>query len=608
MQSSVPVNGSPPKAGVQVRQKRVLPTRSRRGGPGVGSTDTDNMILETMRRRLESEPLIPAATKFLLTTNTALVSSTSDSASFEVEINSQAYGRYFDRPEVQRAYREQQIIQTPEFEQIDEDAIVGGRFRPRGAEDGSADTSDAAYEKRHRKYETFEKRQRLREKEKLKHEQYKLKERIDQLRAMDTSAFLALPASDFPEPPDASPEGPSEEAPALAEAPASHAYGTAAYIEGERRRKIMLDIALGLEERYRTLLPPDRRWLEKKISRQDRISMVTQSTTRSASSGEEEEEEIDELDASDDEQIRPVKERPRTASYHDEDGESEVDFEERERERSKGLKLKIKLTPRTSVQPQSSPPKHTVSKKKTQTTLSPYMNKSAAMSSAKPDVHVVQNITIVAASSGPVRVRGASGRFLPKHMHPSAEPASAPPGKQPPKKRPRTDGSASAAAGFKMSVGKNSKAGSSVPVPGQRQPSPAVPLHASHAGASGKTEQTTCVLRVAALRNSAAPNVRKTQRHVTAFGTRVPPEIEELRDFEIPEWVHAPISDDTSDGSDEIPCTRTPGMRLGTGLNGAYTGGKGPRHSVKSESMTPSDRDQLLDSDSQDVVRIETLE
>src|ERR1700735_1921502 len=60
-----------------------------------------------------------------------------------------------------------------------------------------ADTSDAAYEKRHRKYETFEKRQRLREKEKLKHEQYKLKERMEQLRAMDGSAFLALPSSSF---------------------------------------------------------------------------------------------------------------------------------------------------------------------------------------------------------------------------------------------------------------------------------------------------------------------------------------------------------------------------------------------------------------------------
>ena len=57
--------------------------------------------------------------------------------------------------------------------------------------------SDAVYEKRHRKYENFEKRIRMREKEKLKHEQYKLKERLEQIRGMDPQAFLALPASAF---------------------------------------------------------------------------------------------------------------------------------------------------------------------------------------------------------------------------------------------------------------------------------------------------------------------------------------------------------------------------------------------------------------------------
>src|ERR1700760_4277666 len=62
------------------------------------------------------------------------------------------------------------------------------------------DTSDAAYEKRHRKYETFEKRQRLREKEKLKHEQYKLKERIEQLRALEPSAFLHVADTFFANP------------------------------------------------------------------------------------------------------------------------------------------------------------------------------------------------------------------------------------------------------------------------------------------------------------------------------------------------------------------------------------------------------------------------
>ena len=90
---------------------------------------------------VENEPLIPVSTRFLLTTNSALVPSTSDAPSFEAEINTHAYGRYFDLPEVQKAYREQQLIQTPEFTQLDDDASVGGRFRPRVAEDVRASSS-----------------------------------------------------------------------------------------------------------------------------------------------------------------------------------------------------------------------------------------------------------------------------------------------------------------------------------------------------------------------------------------------------------------------------------------------------------------------------------
>lgn len=112
------------------------------------------------------------------------------------------------------------------------------------------DTSDAAYERRHRKYETFEKRQRFREKEKLKHEQYKLKERVEQLRIMDSSAFLALPASDFSPAPSVQVDD--------VDAGIADMNGATAHNEGERRRKEMLDIAFALEARFRVLLPPDR--------------------------------------------------------------------------------------------------------------------------------------------------------------------------------------------------------------------------------------------------------------------------------------------------------------------------------------------------------------
>ena len=115
------------------------------------------------------------------------------------------------------------------------------------------ETSDAAYEKRHRKFENFEKRQRLREKEKLKHEHYKLKERIEQLRGMDGAAFLTLPASSFSPAP---PGGDDNEETDTTLFPAMN--GGIYHPEGERRRKEMLDIALKLEQRYTYLLPPER--------------------------------------------------------------------------------------------------------------------------------------------------------------------------------------------------------------------------------------------------------------------------------------------------------------------------------------------------------------
>lgn len=49
--ASPAVPAPPSKFGMQTRQKRVLPSRSRRGGPGVGNCDVDVMILETRKRR-----------------------------------------------------------------------------------------------------------------------------------------------------------------------------------------------------------------------------------------------------------------------------------------------------------------------------------------------------------------------------------------------------------------------------------------------------------------------------------------------------------------------------------------------------------------------------
>ncbi|KAF8832056.1 hypothetical protein HHX47_DHR1000976 [Lentinula edodes] len=228
-------------------QKRVLPSRSRRGGPGVGNCETDIMILDTFKRQSENDPLIPKDTPFFLTTDSNLAPSEASTSS--ININARGYERYFDRPDVIEGYREQKMIETPVFEAIGEGEGVVSRFRPRIVETQAVDTSDEAYLQRHRKYEKFEKRQRLREKEKLQHEQYKLRERVEQLRAMDYSAFLALPASSFA----LFPDGQELDA-------SGQLLNGSSVTEGERRKKEMLAVAESLEERYKILLPPSQKW------------------------------------------------------------------------------------------------------------------------------------------------------------------------------------------------------------------------------------------------------------------------------------------------------------------------------------------------------------
>lgn len=79
------------------------------------------------------DPLIPVETKFLLTTNPEYTSKTSSIT--ELGVNIHANDRYFERPEVLKSYREQEVIQTPDFVNTTEVPTVGGRFRARNLED-----------------------------------------------------------------------------------------------------------------------------------------------------------------------------------------------------------------------------------------------------------------------------------------------------------------------------------------------------------------------------------------------------------------------------------------------------------------------------------------
>jgi len=115
--------------------------------------------------------------------------------------------------------------------------------------------------------------------------------------------------------------------------------------------------------------------------------------------------------------------------------------------------------------------------------------------------------------------RGANGRFVQKYKTRDAEPTfSMSASHGPPKKRQRPGS----------------------PVPHVYSPSPS--KH-SYSG----SQREPCALMVAATRNATAPSARKTHRHITAFGVRVPQELEEIRDYELPQSVVSPPEDYESD-------------------------------------------------------------
>ncbi|EIW86993.1 hypothetical protein CONPUDRAFT_161617 [Coniophora puteana RWD-64-598 SS2] len=505
------------------RPRRVLPSRARRGGPGIGSCDIDVMILDAQKRRFENEPLIPANTSFILTTNSTLAPTASSSRDPDVDasFNTHANQRYFERPDVIKAYRAQQVIQTPEFRVLSEDASVGSRFRPRGSDDDAADLSDAAYERRHRKYEAFEKRIRLREKEKLKHEQYKLRERIDQLRSFDPSAFLNLPASSFSPMPDMTARHPEDEGEPLSQEDVVHVNGTTfPNGEGERRRQEMLEVAMGLEERYRTLLPSERKAAEQ--LRKAELAAHTPSPFAQFSNHP------------------PGQPAIATLERRSSSGQSQHLFSQ-----TQVVSQHAAQTP--AVQP-------------VPTTL-------------------ILKIKVPQARSSSVSTTGKQAR---KYSVASPSPSrDSPLGSVPP---PQEESSPTPA--FTPTVGRPLKRKRG-PKPKARPEEPVILIHSPPPIAveddklflepaipeeveeeveesvmmeeGDETDQDEedelmddsdderedgrrrkkepSLLMQAAIRASAAPQARKTQRNVLAFGTKVPQELEEMRDFELPTWL-----------------------------------------------------------------------
>ncbi|KAF9647438.1 hypothetical protein BDM02DRAFT_3187960 [Thelephora ganbajun] len=501
-------------------QKRVLPSRSRRGGPGFGSADVDAIILDAQKRKYEQDPLVSSNVALVLTTNAKLLPSSKSTSVTAVasssaitlddtathardgpDIENKGYERYFDRPEVTAAYKKQQLIETPEFSQLSEDAIVGSRFRPRATfEENLADTLDATYEKRHRKYETFEKRQRLREKEKLKHEQYKLKERIEQLRGMDGSAFLTLPVSLFRPPgTSTSQEGDgSVNEPivvdddidtGLQDLPGIHVNGAALYNEGERRRREILETAAGLEERYRVLLPPDK--------------VVKELTSASVGGSRRPSASVEPEAAGEEEAAQPPQQPQQKLKLR-------IKFPLQGSQVTNGngdgvIPVSVPEQPQTQIQ--------------TQIPMSEYHPRRASTrgAGAVPKTPVLPGTrprTRTSITGTPSVVDLESPR---------------------PNKRPRRGVRAQEVEDEDVvDTGEEVELPSpaSIATSHKSHLKPHYPHHAHN--------QPTGILMATALRSSSLTSHRttqRTQRHLTAFGLKIHPEVEEIRDFEIPSWL-----------------------------------------------------------------------
>ena len=83
----------------------------------------------------DNKPLIPVSSSFLLVTDSSIAEQSEPSPSENpADVPQLFYQSYFDRPEVIKSYREQEVIETPVFNPLPDDAI-GSRFRMRSGDE-----------------------------------------------------------------------------------------------------------------------------------------------------------------------------------------------------------------------------------------------------------------------------------------------------------------------------------------------------------------------------------------------------------------------------------------------------------------------------------------
>lgn len=341
---------------------------------------------------------------------------------------------------------------------------------------------------------------------------------------MDSNAFLTLPSSSF----SPVPAGVDEDL------QGAQINGASPYNEGERRRKEMLDVAMGLEERYRVLLPPDRRYLEREKKQNTGSEPDVEPV--------EEEDEMPELDL-------------------------KLAIEESNKQSDKlsdKLKLKIKFPSREQSSIPAKPTYPAIAKKK-RATLSPTATRTSTLSRMSPSATFPISVE---PSSTPSPFYSSNPSFLVSDTDDTiihrklsiqiAEPVSSP---RPNKRRKGIHD----AEDMDRAVPSHEYSNGVAPIPTittftsisaphartKQVPRSPTSTKSGYAGLSSSrdAERPTCLLMVSALRTSSVPMARKTQRHITAFGVKVPEALEDIREFELPWWI---LPDEEDEVSQEI--------------------------------------------------------
>nr|XP_019043664.1 hypothetical protein I302_08244 [Kwoniella bestiolae CBS 10118]OCF22594.1 hypothetical protein I302_08244 [Kwoniella bestiolae CBS 10118] len=196
----------------KVTERRVLPARIRRSaGGGEGMREVEEMIIDWLERWAEPSTIPPSTLPIHLTSlplshvhppPTPSTTNQQDLNVPRITLTPSRRKSVVDGEGEGRLGQEEKI-EVPEWvmvkageddrEEAREEMVFVGKGRGvtspvkrlrRGGigEELEEDTSDSYYIALHRKYEVFEKRQRIREKEKLQFERYKMKSRLDLLK------------------------------------------------------------------------------------------------------------------------------------------------------------------------------------------------------------------------------------------------------------------------------------------------------------------------------------------------------------------------------------------------------------------------------------------